>query len=249
MKQAITIVGIAVLASSAYADKDKSYTLDDLKSLVSSKSYKEAVDHLGDIAPSQRNADWQTVATDAATGYVSGMTNDHLVQKVLGIEELDGKYPQLLKSPKYQKARADMGLKGYEACFKADDEMDVCVQHALKFVDGDPGNADLALRMSKLVRMNGNAYGALPFFKKALTVKATATVCKDKDLELAVVAGVGLPPDYDNFKIAKDIASSTCWEQLKKPIVDAVGAEASGYTHDNGCQILKAKGTTAKGCK
>jgi hypothetical protein len=236
MKQAIAFVGVALLATSAHADKDKSYSLDDLKSLVSSKSYKEAVEHLGDIAPSQRNADWLAVATDAATGYVSGMTNDHLVE-------------QLMKSPKYQKARADIGLKGYEACFKASYDLDECIKHAMKFIEGDAGNADLALRMSKLVRMNGNAYNALPFFKKALSAKATATVCKDKDLEMAVVAGIGLPPDYDNFKIAKDIASATCWEQLKKPVVDAVGAESSGYTHDNGCTILKAKGTTAKGCK
>jgi hypothetical protein len=251
MKQAITaisILGIALGASAAHADK-KQYTLADLKALVGSKSYQEAVEHLGDISPSERTADWLTVATDAASGYISGLSNDHLVVKVLAIEEIDGKYPQVLKSPKYTKARGEIGLKAYEACFKVDYEMNECVQHAMKFIEGDPGNADLALKMSKLVRMNGNAYGALPFFKKALSGKATAAVCKDEDLKLAVVAGVGLPPDYDNAKIAKDIASGTCWEQLKKPIVDAVSADASGYTHDNGCALLKAKGATAKGCK
>jgi hypothetical protein len=248
MKQAITILGIALAATSAYADK-KSYTIADLKSLVGSKSYQEAVEHLGDISPSERNADWLAVAADAASGYIAGLSNDDLVKKVLSIEDIDAKYPQVLKSPKYTKARAEIGLKGYEACFKVDYEMNECVQHAMKFIDGDPGNADLALKMSKLVRLNGNAYGALPFFKKALAGKATAAVCKDEDLKLAVVAGVGLPPDYDNAKIAKDIASGTCWEQLKKPIVDAVSAESSGYTHDNGCALLKAKGSTAKGCK
>jgi len=254
MKQLITLVVVAVMLSSvARAGDDKKYSLADLKALVASKSYQEAVIHLADISPSERNAGWLEVATDAAAGYLGGLSNDDLVTKVLSIEEIDARHPQLLKSAKYTKVRAEIGLKGYEACFAQSYTLDECLQHAMKFLEGDSGNSDLAFKMSKLVRKSGNAYNAVPYFKRALAGKPSAAMCKDDDVKLAVIAGLGLPTDYDGAKGAREISVGGCWDALKKPIMEAFTAEKSGYTHDNTCTVLKAKSALtadqAKTCK
>src|SRR5687768_12013487 len=132
MKHFIALVGVLGMTSMATADK-KPYTLADLKTLVSQKSYKEAVDHLGDLSPSERNADWQAVAADAAAGYIGGLSNDNLVTKVLEIEKVDGQYPTILKSAKYTKVRAEIGLKAYKGCFENSYWIDECLDHAFKF--------------------------------------------------------------------------------------------------------------------
>jgi hypothetical protein len=66
MKHLVALAGIAALASVAVADQGR-YTLAELKALVAQKSYREAVRHLSDIAPSERNAAWLAVAVDAAS--------------------------------------------------------------------------------------------------------------------------------------------------------------------------------------
>jgi hypothetical protein len=252
MKQLIALAVILVLSSVAVADK-KPYTLADLKALVAQKSYQEAIAHLSDISPSERNADWLAVAVDAATGHISGLSNDNLVTKVFAIEELDTAYPAILKSAKYTKVRAEVGLKAYESCFQQSYSLDECLKHAAKFVEADAGNWELALKMAKAVRRNGNAYNAVPHFKRALGGKGNATVCKDDDLKTAVIAGLGLPKDYDNAADARAIAGNNCFENLKKDIIKAFDEESSGgYVHDNACDFLKAKkalnATQAKTC-
>jgi hypothetical protein len=253
MKHLIALAGLLFVSSTALADK-KPYTLADLKSLVQAKSYKEAVDHLTDVAPSDRNADWQDVAATAAAGYVGGLKDDNLVTKVLEIEKVDQDHPVILKSPKYTKIRAEIGLKAYGACMANSYWIDECLQHATKFLEGDAGNLDLAFKMAKVVRLNANHHVAVPYFKRALAGKNNATYCKDDDLKLAVVSGLALPKDYDNAAGAREIASGPCWDALKKPILEAFNADSDGgYTKQNTCDFLKAKkvltADQAKGCK
>lgn len=251
----IALVGIlaAAVPSVALAEK-KPYTLADLKTLVSQKSYKEAVAHLGDVSPSERNADWQATAADAAAGYIGGLSNDNLVTKVLEIEKVDGEFPVILKSPKYTKVRAEVGLKAYQGCFANSYWIDECLDHAYKFIDADATNTELAFKMGKLVRLNAKHWASLRYFKKALTGKATKAMCADEDVKLAVLSGLALPSSYDALPIAKEVAQGTCWENLKKPIVDAFNEDSeNGYVRTNACAFLKAKkalsAEQAKTCK
>ncbi len=253
MKHLLALVGVLALTSVAVADK-KPYTLADLKTLVSQKSYKEAVDHLGDVSPSERNADWQAVAADAAAGYIGGLSNDNLVTKVVEIERVDGEFPPILKSAKYTKVRGEVGLKAYKACFENEYWIDECLDHAYKFIEADAGNTDLAFKMGKLVRLNAKHWAALRYFQKALAAKNPKAMCADEDVALAVVSGLGLPESYDALPIAKDVAQGPCWESLKKPILKAFGEDSeNGYVRTNACGFLKAKkaltAEQAKGCK
>jgi len=245
MKQLSTILVAALsigLASSAIADK-KPYTLADLKTLVSQKSYKEAVEHLTDVAPSERNADWLAVATDAAAGYISKLDNDDLVRQVLEIERVDTDIPALLKSPKYTKARAKIGLKAFEACFGYPYAHQECFEHGLKFVDADPDNAELALKMAKLVRRNTSPHaGAAGYFKRALAAagKNADRVCKDPDLKLVVVSGFNLPDHYEDAGTIREIVIKTCWPEFKKTVHDELKAHGeTSYERRNTCTILK----------
>ena len=171
MKHFIALAGIVALSSVAAADKGP-YTLADLQALVAQKSYREAVGHLSDISPSARNAAWLAVAVDAASGYVGGLAGDDLATKVWGIEAIDAQYPQLLSSPKYTKIRAEIGLRGYEACFANSYALDACIEHATKFLDADASNTDLAFQMAKALRRNSNPHVSVTFFKRAVAAKA-----------------------------------------------------------------------------
>jgi len=253
MKHFIALVGLLATTTVAVADK-KPYTLADLKTLVSQKSFKEAVDHLGDVSPSERTADWQTVAADAAAGYIGGLSNDNLVTKVIEIERVDSEFPPIMKSAKYTKVRGEVGLKAYQACFANEYWIEECLEHAFKFIEGDAANTDLAFKMGKLVRLNAKHWAALRYFKKALAAKDTKKMCADEDIKLAVLSGLALPDSYDALPIAKEVAQGACWENLKKPIVEAFVADSeNGYVRTNACAFLKTKkaltAEQAKGCK
>ena len=253
MKQFIVLVGVLATTSLAVAET-KPYTLADLKTLVSQKSFKEAVDHLGDVTPSERNADWQNVAADAATGYLGGLSNDNLVTKVVEIERVDAAYPTIMKSPKYTKVRAEIGLTAYKGCFENSYWIEECLDHAYKFIEADTTNTDLAFKMGKLVRLNAKHWASLRYFKRALTAKNTKAMCADEDIKLAVISGLGLPTSYDALPLAKEVAQGVCWENLKKPILDAFKEDSeNGYIRTNACSFLKAKkaltADQAKSCK
>lgn len=240
MKPLLALAGIAALSSAAIADPQR-YALADLKALVAQKAYQEAVSHLSDVAPTERNAAWLAVAVDAASGYVGGLGGDDLATKVLGIEALDAQYPQILTSPKYTKVRAEIGLRGYEACFGKRD-LDTCIEHATKFLDGDASNTDLAFKMAKALRRNSNPYVSVTFFKRAVGAKASAAMCKDDALQSAVLAALGLQKDDARAADARAIASGPCFDQLKQGILKALDAEVpGGRTHVNTCTFMKAK--------
>ncbi|MBC7976631.1 MAG: hypothetical protein H7138_16785 [Myxococcales bacterium] len=249
-------VGLVLLASVAHAD-DKKYTIADLKALVGQNAFKEAFLHIGDISPAQRNAEWSEVAAAAAGGVLGTLDSDDGTT-IAAIDQIDRDYPQLLKSPKYTRPRNELGYKGIEGCFAQTNGywssygLENCVKLGLRFVDNSGQDRALALKVAKVARRSMNAYGAVPFFKRAIGGKDTATACKDEDLKLAVVAGLGLPPDNANATESKAIMA-TCWSDLKEPVVAAFdGDSKSGYVKQNTCDFLMSKkllsGLQAKQC-
>lgn len=230
---------LALSTTSSVAD-EKKFTLADIKVLVSQKSYTEAVSHLTDIPPSERNADFLAVAADAAVGYL-GTTDAR--SKIYAFEMFDTQLPMLLKSPKYAKARVD-GVAGFESCLSGYGRAD-CFERAFKFVDVDPTNAELALKMAKLVRRNSSpAAAAAGFFKRAVSAagKATGAVCKDPDLKMTVVSGFNVPDHYDDAKAVREIVTGNCWGELKSTVQEEYKkAGETSYERLNTCEILKAK--------
>ncbi|HUJ62495.1 MAG TPA: hypothetical protein VLX92_28535 [Kofleriaceae bacterium] len=236
-KHAMLVSCLCLAASVASADNDKKYTMTDLKALVDQKSFQEALMHLGDIAPSARNAEWQDVAVRAALGMVD--SGEDAVTKLTYMIAIEKQYPVLIKNAKYAAMRTDLGPKGFDACFQGGDTQ-TCLDYALKFIDADPGNGKLALAIAKVGRRGMNSYSAVPLFKRAVASNKAA-VCKDDDLSITIVAALGLPADYTNQVDARSIASTACWAELRKPIVDELAKGETGYFHDNACALLKDK--------
>lgn len=238
---------VLVVATTAHAD-DKKYTLADLKALVADKSYTEALQHMGDIAPSERKAEWNDVLGQAATGFAqNGKDAIDKLRNMLAVEE---QYPAVVKNAKYTAVRTEWGPKGFATCFERSYDVSECKTFAIKFIDDDPSNGKLALAMAKVARKGMNAYGATPLFKRAVAA-TKKTACKDKDLELAAVASLGLPTDYDDYVDGKSVVES-CWGELKARIVKELEKGESGYFKDNTCALLASKkesATVAKLCK
>lgn len=235
------------LATQQYAWGDKKpYTIADLKVLVAKKSFKEAYLHLDDVTPSDRGADWLDVAATASTGVLERLPVDD--GTAIGvIDSIDSDYPELAKSSKYVRLRADLGYKGLVGCFTQSSGYwssrgtEECAQVATRFVTNDATDAALALRVAKLARTQMNSAAAVPFFTRALGTKPTAAVCKDEDLSLAVTAGLGLPPDYENAGEARTLAAR-CWDALGGAIIKAFEKDPKGgYYHQNACELLRAK--------
>lgn len=240
MKRGIAIAAIAVSAAVAYGGTD---SLADLKALIAQGAFEEAYAHLGDIPPAQRTADWVEVAASAAAGVLPTLSSDDGTT-IGAIDQIDRDYPQLRKAPKYMKVRADLGLKGLAGCYAQTSDywssygIENCSTLALRFVDNAGGDKALALSVAKLASRSMIAYSALPFFKRALA--RDPAVCKDADLQGAVVSGLGLEPEHAGD--AKAMMTS-CWDSVKDAVAKAFDADsAHGYVRQNTCAILKSKG-------
>lgn len=236
MRISLSIAAAALALATTARAEDKKYTLADLKALVADKSYTEALQHMGDISPSERKAEWNEVLGQAATGFAQG--GKDAIDKLRNMLAVEEQYPTVVKNAKYAAVRTEWGPKGFATCFDRSYDVSDCKTFAIKFIDDDASNGKLALAMAKVARKGMNAYGAAPLFKRAVSA-TKATACKDADLSLAVIAALGLPTDYDDYADGKSVAD-TCFGELKPTILkELVGA--SGYYKDNACALLTAK--------
>jgi hypothetical protein len=240
MKQLLALAALAslslVAASTARAD-DKKYTLADLKALIDQKGYQEAIEHLKDVSPSERKAEWIDIAGTAGAGMVTGAPDAGV--KLSFMVQIEKDLPAILKSPKYLTARADAAGAAFNTCFNQGD-FQQCRDYALVFVDADPKNAKATLDVAKAVRRGMSHFAAVPFFKRALAAGKPATVCADEDLSLAVVSGLGL--DKDDAKLADSLAiGTTCWKNVKDPVIKELMSDSGkkGRYHDNACALVK----------
>jgi hypothetical protein len=219
---------IALLASVAHAD-DHKYTLADLKTLVGDNAYQEALQHVGDVPPAQRNADWIEVAATAAAGVLATLPADD-GSTIVMIDMIDREYPQLMKSAKYTKPRAELGVDGLGGCFRMRDD---CMPVALRFAGSDRA---LALATAKNTVVH-DAAGTVTLLKRVMDPK----LCREEALQRAVLAGLDRKPDS---AIATDARSMmmTCWDVVKESVAKAFDEASKGSdVHKNTCDVLKAK--------
>src|ERR1700729_2070430 len=151
MKHLAVLVGVLALSMSAASADSHKYSLKDLKALIDSKGYQEALQHLGDISPGDRNQDWINIAGTASAGYLA-TTDD--AQKLQIIEMVEQQYPTVVKSPDYTRARLAAIPGAFGKCFDQagssyggqDERMkgyDKCLELGQKFIASEPGNAAL----------------------------------------------------------------------------------------------------------
>lgn len=235
--------GLAPLDTSRAKAKERSYSMADLQALQKKGAWEELLGHAEDVAPTQRGAAWEALVEKAAIGYMEQLaTNTAAFEGVFTSQRLLKRYPHLLASQAFMTKRGEAGKTASEICLRESYRGQHCIDMMKDFLETSNTSPEVGFAFGKITRRNQNHYVAVPFFKWALDRKKDAAMCGDEDMKLAVIAGLGLPPDYENAAGARDIAANACWDSLRAEIEKALIDNPSGYYRDNACAVMKAKG-------
>lgn len=223
--------------------KDATYSMADLQALEKKGAWEELLAHAEDIPPARRSAAWEKTVEKAAIGYMQQLTSDTAAfEGVFTSQSFATRYPHLVKSSEFMAKRADAGKAASSICLQNAYRGQHCIDMMKDFLKTPNTAPETGFAFGKIVRLNQNAYVAVPFFRWALDQKKEAGSCADEDLQLAVVAGLGLPPDYENAASSRHLAVGACWDQLRPAIQTELAANSGGYSKDNICAVFKAKG-------
>lgn len=234
-------------SESSSRSKAKTYSLADLQALERQSAWDELLAHAEDIAPAQRNAAWNKLVEHAAIEQVRALaTKTGAFEGSWSSQALVKRYPQLAQSKPFMQARADTAKIAAEECLRESYRGQHCIDGMTDFLKTPNTTPEVAFEFGKIVRRHQNHYVAAPFFKWAIDRKSAAAKsdawCSDEDLNLAVKAALGLPPDYEGAAAGRSIAAGACWAGMKDSIRSTLEQDESGYFRDNACAVLKAKG-------
>jgi hypothetical protein len=240
-----TLLLAALLPLSALAG---TYELADLKALDKDQSWRELVDHLTDIQPSKRDAEWRAMAERACTNVLDAAEVKDVATAQTALSSIEGllkRFAWLKESKTFLARRAEVGLKalGYTSQTSRHSTGDDPWLDSLKaFVAADPLTPDLSLRAAKVVTARLIPIVAFPLLKDALA-KGGKPVCKEPDLQKATLAAVA---EGSWAKEADDVLTA-CWDELKPVLVGEVNKEATSRTERMKLcpAVLKHKGLTA----
>lgn len=128
-------------------------------------------------------------------------------------------------------------LSDYELCQKKDYSGDWCHQALLRWVESNPGDAFVA---GKMTVSQMNAWGAVPFFKKAFGLNQG--VCGDPDLKTALLAALNLPASRHQqiVESAKVLTFNHCFEEMKSGLLEQASLESPMFK--NVCSEMNKKG-------
>jgi hypothetical protein len=232
-----------VSAATSFKAKKGPYSMADLSALEKKGAWEELLQHAEDIPPAQRSAAWEKTVEKAAIGYMEQLSgNTAAFEAVFTSQALLTRYPHLLKSQELMNKRSEAGKKASEQCLRDSYRGQHCIEMMRDFLKTSNTSPETGMAFGKITRRNQNHYVAVPFFKWALDQKKDAAMCGDEDLQLAVVAGLGLPPDYENAVSSRKISADACWDQFKPVIEKKLVEEGSGYFLQNACAVMKQKG-------
>jgi hypothetical protein len=224
--------------------KENVYTMADLQALAARSSWEELLAHAEDVPPAQRTPAWDSLIETAATGYVTNLgAQADSYDAVFASQALLRRFPRLSSSAGFMSKRGEAGKAAAARCLERASVGQHCIDGMKSFLEGPNTGADVGFAFGKIARKNQNAYVAVPFFDWSLNKKTDSASCSDEDLQLAVVAGLGLPPDEANASGARHIAVGGCWERLHPAIAQGLQDPSAGsYYIDNACAVLKQKG-------
>lgn len=112
------------------------------------------------------------------------------------------------------------------------------------YLSGNTISYEFRVKVAKFLRLHTQQQAlALEWFRNAITIEPNkqSSLCTDKDLELAVLAGLHLSPDDAQTKNAIYFAD-VCYVRLESQIKSSL-AKANDYGFANICPILKSKNT------
>jgi hypothetical protein len=227
-------------------------SLADLRSLAGQGAWAELVEHLGDIPPSNRDAQWQDLAKQAGLGALSVAGRRGPIDGLYLSEGLLERYPVLKESKDFMSKRADLGTQAFERCFDKERWFDACAEELKAFVRADPSNQDLAFRLGKLVPPRAYGRVAIPAFAVAIQ-KNDDPRCQDPAVKRAVLSGLNVPRAGNEDLVAESVQlGNLCWRALEPAITERMGGDSTDY-RKNACPFVRTRlppsSLTAKACE
>jgi hypothetical protein len=214
-------------------------TIVDLRALARQRAWGELIDHLEDISPASRDADWRDLAEQACLGALTlaGSSGEAIALS----ERLLRRYPVLKESRDFMAKRADLGARAFARCFDARDWAEACADELGPFVKADPTNTELAFRLGKMISFWRHRWVALPAFAVAIQKKDDVR-CSDPDVSRAVVSGLHLSKQMNGDVVSEAVhlASDLCWNALHSAVRDAMGDDSEDILR-NACAFVKAR--------
>lgn len=193
---------------------DYRYTLADLRALEAQRGWAELVDHLADVPPSARDDAWRGLAERASVELLSLLlTRNEPLRALTVADDLTQRYPTLMASAAFVDKRADVGLRGFEACYDQSPSGVDCTERFLGYVEADPTNYALAMNAGRLVIHKQFAHVAVRFFARAVVGNPNGSkLCADEELRRSVQGALdGLPESHAIFTQAKQIRAICRW--------------------------------------
>jgi len=199
------------------------YEMADLKALDKDQSWRELVDHLTDVVPSKRDAEWKAIAERACSGVLdpAAIKDPASGERTLDqIDELMKRFGWLKDSKVFMSRRAEVGFKAFGWTFSNSRHStgeDPWLDRLKAFVAADAVTPDIALRGAKAVTSRLVAVVAFPMFKTALS-KGGKPVCKEADLQKSALGALS----EGSWKAEVNEVLTTCWDEMKPVILAEV---------------------------
>jgi hypothetical protein len=224
------------------ANAKDAYKLADLKALADKGQWEELAAHIEDVPPAKRGAEWEALLERAATDLLGAQSSSYVAFSAA--ERLVERYPVLTKSERFMAKRFEASKAAFQSCLAETYRGDECLEAMRNFLEVGSPPPTVAFELGKLVRSKLNHQLAVPFFRRGLEGRPeNAPECSDRDLGLAVKAGLGLPPDEEYARFAREIAGDRCFPALKPALIAQLRERGTQRSEaQNICSVLQAKG-------
>ncbi len=216
------------------------YPVKELKALEQQGAYVELVQHMGEVAPSERDDAWKAVTERGAAGYLDTFElkdANRAEEPLLAADDLMKRYPHLKNSKPFLAKRAEVALKAFPMTYSSSSHSrsgDAWIDRVIDFAKSDSTTPKLAERLAKDVVLNRLIpVTAFPLVKLA-SERSGKEVCADTALHPIFL------DTLEDGSWAADVKAlvGTCWTELKGPVLAKLAAPGSKAFMKKTCATL-----------
>lgn len=225
---------------------NKVASMKDLEALAKTKSNLELISRALDVPAAKRNARWDELVAGAFVGYVGGIAaKGDARETVMVAQGALETFPSVRKSPAFMELYSKAAGPGIKACAQDSYSGEQCLKLAKEIAAANPDNAALLKSVADAIYgSTGAKYVAAPFYDRLTIGQADSPYCKDPLLVDSITSALETPADNDIAASARDVAAYWCFSQFEGGIKAGLSvAEPNAYLVENGCAVLKSKGT------
>ena len=233
-----------------FAANAKSNSIEDLRALVKTESWKELLRTVTDVPTAKRDKEWNEIVEKMAVALITAEGSAD--RRASLSRELIAEYPHLKNSSAVANAGPKNNLADIEKCFGQKYNAEFCFEDLKKVVSADKKNKELPIEAAHLTVRNMTHWVAIEFYQEAIKRGAQQKACTHSRISDAIISGLKLPEGEDRVSAQK--LSEECWAQQKDALVGEMAKESpDSYYWQSFCPIaLKKKalsGLKEKSCQ